>query len=394
MTMPQFGQVIDPIAVSAGSPSVANGWELIREITMPVDATEIDITELDGDSDELYLIICDFGNPSGIVSPVLGLRFNNDSASNYQRQIGAYNGASETEARNGGTSINLGFTIGFDGNSLLVGYIAPTTGNLRLTITEAGGKLFAEDINLSFVSARWSNTVDNVTSIQILDTTGGDLEAGSRLWLFRPAQEPSSPGSPSSSIPTLPTYGAPTANVIAAAGAAAVAASGGNGWELIKDITVAADATQVDITGLDGDEDEQYQMVVVIDNPDAVLASDMKLRFNGDSGANYNRQSSTWDGGGAPGANRATSQTEIDLAWSISATFRGIMSFMISASKGDGRWRTLQGHNYSGSAAPIGHTAFGEWENAVDNITELSLFSANADTIGAGSRIWLFRPSR
>lgn len=393
MTLPQFGQEINPIDAGSVVPAVVNGWELIADVTLPVDASQVEVTGLDGDADEMYLLICDVFNPSGVATPTGTLRFNNDSGDNYGRQVGSYAGGAETEARNFGTSLDIAFDVGFDGNSLLVGYIAPVTGNLRETITQVAGGFTTEDISMNFVSGRWDNTVDNVTSIQVLFSN--DIGAGSRLWLYRPSQEASSPASPAAATPSLPTYGLPVANVIPASGAAAVVAAIGDGWELIEDITVPADTTQVDITDLDGNADEQYQMVVIIDNPDAVLNCDMKLRFNGDSGANYNRQSSTWDGGGAPGANRVTGQTEMDLEWDINATVRGIMSFMISASQEDGRWRTLQGHNYSGSeAAPLGHTAFGEWENAVDNITQISLFSANADTIAAGSRIWLFRPSR
>ncbi len=164
----------------------------------------------------------------------------------------------------------------------------------------------------------------------------------------------------------------------------------GGAWEIIGDTVVAVDGTtQVDFTGLDGNTDEQYK-VFVSGLSDAGGAADIALRFNGDSGANYEQERVAADGALLT-SSRSTvtyhvlTESRINEKHSAEA--------FISAKVIGGNRRTISqggGTRTGGIALRI---VSSDWLNTTDNIISISVLTAGAGWI-AGTRITLMRVVR
>ncbi len=185
-------------------------------------------------------------------------------------------------------------------------------------------------------------------------------------------------------MPTPPSFGTPVVRSIEDAVAAGI-------WEIIADVETVDGATQIDVTGLDGNTDEQYFFAIHgTENGNGQI--DVDIRFNGDSGGNYQTQLAGGQGAGAF-AVRFTDAvgfkvTEADSGREFAAY--GWIGAKILPGNGV-RTITNNAEGGSGAAAIEAWTGAGFWDNEVDNITSLSIVGLNGGEFAAGCRFTLMK---
>jgi len=172
VTTPKISNgAVTPAKLSFGT------WEKIADITLTSAAAEIEVTGLDLNSDELYWIIAivKFTSSPG------GQDFfevNNDTtATNYYVE----------EMRAGGTNIAANnyndprIDEGVSGCTYAIYDILLAKGNIARIHT----RLIPIDHCIEY-SWRWTGTA-NITSVQIRNTSGNYLDAGTRIIVFKPS---------------------------------------------------------------------------------------------------------------------------------------------------------------------------------------------------------------
>ena len=161
-----------------------------------------------------------------------------------------------------------------------------------------------------------------------------------------------------------------------------------DGWELIKEVDVLVATTQVDLTGLDGDVDELYRLLVQILKVVASVGT-IKLRLNNDSGANYDEQLIEVSGLTHPGG-RSSGVTEMRLGGSTGIVTTINTDVILAVKSGAFRVAVAEYGGTEGPGISLDVQA-NDWTNTVDNITEMNIFTGVANDIGVGSRVLLFR---
>ena len=158
----------------------ARGLELIHNHYFSAAATSYTISGLDGDNDIQYYIsmflIWNSINPGGVL-----LRPNNDAGNNYPR-IWIY---ADGIAVGTGTDIPNGFWVAY-ANALNDIFICPmmclhaVSGQARPML----GFRHKQDLWFSFI-ARWTNTVNNITSLVFVASQANGIGIGSRITVWR-----------------------------------------------------------------------------------------------------------------------------------------------------------------------------------------------------------------
>lgn len=157
---------------------------------------------------------------------------------------------------------------------------------------------------------------------------------------------------------------------------APAAASGSGVWEVLETLTPSGVSTFT--TSAIGSSYTLIRLLGVIDLP---ASANLGMRFNGDTGNNYNwlhvRQQS-----GATVNSTFTNYAYAKLAISGSA---GIFAC------------DIQAHNYAAGSAKaylshiwgneIGNDGGGNWDNTADKITSITLYNAAAGNFGARTKI-------
>jgi len=159
--------------------------EKIFETTVTGSAvTSIDITGLEGDTDEQYMLDVsrvDDGNCAN-----LAVRFNGDTGSNYGYQL--LSGSDTTTVAARGATVYLLFgvsgTTGYlSGGNMLIhaksGYVRTVLCNYTQNVTGTTVD------TLRTLGQAWNNTGDEITSINILNSGAGDLGIGTSISLYR-----------------------------------------------------------------------------------------------------------------------------------------------------------------------------------------------------------------
>lgn len=184
MTLPTYGREIvrSPDLVAAGS----SGWELLQDIIVPVNTTQVDIT-VDGDTDLMYMIIAEIKTASA-GNRKFEMRMNNDSG------VGTYDHTGNTDTGNtatpGDNELDVVTISGILTSDISIAQIliAAASGFKRtanIFVSRAAG---AEDrIGSDIQNGAWLNTVDNLTQINFIASVANELAAGSRFRVFRPS---------------------------------------------------------------------------------------------------------------------------------------------------------------------------------------------------------------
>lgn len=157
----------------------------VKRIQVDSDVTEIDITGLNGDEDEIYILLGLIKNPGG--DGWIGFRYNNDSGENYVR-IDAW---IDSDGYHYGGPYDTGIDATF---APFIYLKAGEYGFSRVWIWAKSGTYrihFVDWINpirisRNFHHGYWKNTTDNITSLRIVRGTGTSvIGAGSIIWLLK-----------------------------------------------------------------------------------------------------------------------------------------------------------------------------------------------------------------
>lgn len=161
-------------------------------------------------------------------------------------------------------------------------------------------------------------------------------------------------------------------------------------WRLVSETDVGAATNQVDITGLNGDSDFEYQIRVKIIS--GANGGYYALQPNADStGANYNLKG--WSGN-AHNDNVVISTTALPVAgiycgYTNAVGQQSISENSVFSKTGNSRvFFTHRANAISTTAITdsIG-TTYTVWNNSANNITSFRLISQNINGIGVGSHI-------
>jgi hypothetical protein len=167
----------------------------------------------------------------------------------------------------------------------------------------------------------------------------------------------------------------------------------GNCWEKIYENILVSATTSITISGLDGNTDEEYKILVRPINGYNGNCG-YYIRPNNDSGANYGYQniyaSNTSVGGGRAGGNTGFLINAADSLNRIS-----LYNAILMAKSGYVRTLMLENVCSVNGTAILFNTFEGwSWNNTADNITSLVIIATQTDGLGIGSVIELWRKSK
>ena len=179
-----FNGYIDAVRITKGTALWTSNFTPPTTIDDYVSTSAITIFGLEGDTDEQYMLDCNFVNASGSTCDYQ-VRLNGDSGSNYgfQRLIG--NDSTIGASRSAPTGLNLAYSttgnICFGGFIIHAksGYVRTIIGHREVTIN---GTTVTE---VGAWGQSWNNTADEVTSITIFGSVADAISTGSTISLYR-----------------------------------------------------------------------------------------------------------------------------------------------------------------------------------------------------------------
>jgi hypothetical protein len=316
----------------AGTPAVSGGWKEVGRTTLGSAGSTIDVSSIP--DKRYYQVLLDFPR-SG--SSQNGMRFNNDSGSNYSRRY-TYNGASDTTAT---SETSFDFTgNGSSTNNFSVMYIANLAGKEKLIISNIheGGSTGAGNIgDRREQVSKWANTsnaLDQLTAI----VSANNYASGAELVVL--GYDPDD---------THTT----------------------NFWEELATATISS-AGELDTGSFTA---KKYLWIQYSCNS---TDGGFGFRFNSDTGTNYARRFSQ---------NGASDQTELSynmmrMIWSGANTYYGNM-FIINNSANE---KLVINHQAGITATGAGTSPYrwetaGKWANTSSQITSVQ-FLDHADASG------------
>jgi hypothetical protein len=156
--------------------------------------------------------------------------------------------------------------------------------------------------------------------------------------------------------------------------------------QLVHEKQFEANATDYDVTNLDGDVDMEYFIIVKIVNQSGGAAN-YSIRLNNDSGTNYGFNEIHGSGGSA-GSSEGTGQTALGIGKSSNDGRRSFFQGWMYAKSGDLRYLSgVHTRDINGDDIDEVRTEVGTWVNTTDKITSLRFHSDAANGLGIGTRI-------
>jgi hypothetical protein len=332
---------------------------------------------LNGDVDEEYRLVSRVVTATG--DGGINLTFNTDTGANYGIQ---YLRAIDTTASayrgvlNSFTIGNMGTTTG--PNCLSDVIIYAKSGYVRTAIRKSADYIATTTVNrINMWGCSWNNTADNITQIVLTADNANGLGVGTQLLLFKK---------------TLTGLAATTGlktgklNVIGNINCGVM--------QKIYDNTLAAAAQSVNITGLNGDVDTIYELIirnVIGANSTAPLISP-----NGDTnGSNYGGQRLRWQNTTVSAGRQVGNGGFYLLGYGTgSAGNLWMCSGLIFAKSGYLRTGIFEGFcDINGTTIDGGFLRGEVWTNTADNITSILIDSqvANGWGIGTHFELWCLK---
>ena len=155
----------------------------------------------------------------------------------------------------------------------------------------------------------------------------------------------------------------------------------GGAWQKIAEVELTTSATEISFTNLDGDADDVYMLCYKVYEAGGT-ATAIEIRFNNDTGTNYNWGSISQDETNVSGGSGSGDTfINVGVCEASQATTGLILIFAKSGAK-----RTAVGFS---SGYDRTRVAGGDWTNTSDNITTITVRIPSG--AGAGSKFILFK---
>jgi hypothetical protein len=358
----------------------SGGWQLIEDKLFSTAATSHTFSGLDGDTDQEYRLVSRIVNGHTPESIGVYLRPNNDTGTNYGWQ---YLCGKSTIASANRYTTEVGLLLflygitALNSSSLSDTILYAQSGSVRTAITKV-----AEDISGTTVSdvlslgTSWNNTLDNITSLTVTASQTDGLGVGTHLFLFK-----------KNLLGTEASSGIRTGDLNIQG------AINTGEFQKIYQNTLATAATSVTISGLDGDTDVLYELRMRLVNG-YNGASTQGISINTDTANNYGYQylyaiSTTTT------SVRNTSAAGLFLFGAAGALNEKSLSKILLYAK-SGYIRAGINELTSGIATTTINMALlsgVDWNNTADNITSLTVVSAQSLGLGIGTviELWALR---
>jgi hypothetical protein len=162
-------------------------------------------------------------------------------------------------------------------------------------------------------------------------------------------------------------------------------------WERIFDTTLVAAATSVTISGLHGDTDEEYELEARIVNGYNGAASYL-VRCNNDTGSNYGSQNLAGENSTVSASRDSGALTSWFFGYGSALNNLNQSEMLISAKSGYVR-TAINEHTDSIVTTTVGRMYLRgqSWNNTADEITSLVVLANQANGLGVGTQITLWR---
>jgi len=165
----------------------------------------------------------------------------------------------------------------------------------------------------------------------------------------------------------------------------------GGRWELVEEVTITEGTDSYTFSGLDGDSDEEYLLVFRI-RSQVGSTNIYRLRFNGDSGGNYDWQRQRTHGS-AVDASSLHGSSFIEIAIQADAGCFIVFGEAHIFAK-SGYARPVRCHSQCDDSPEADTYLYyfgGHWRNTTDNITSISIESANPNGLGPDTILRLYK---
>jgi len=154
-------------------------WEKVAEVTVSAATAQVNLTGLDGDNDQVYMLFIRAKNADGANNNALYVRLNNDSGTNYNRRWLRTDGSNVNVRADTGVNSPFIGTMPAGGIAFCTVFIFATSGQKRMIISLENGQ------QSGICTVEWTNTADNVTQLNIVGGGTNSIDAGTKIILFR-----------------------------------------------------------------------------------------------------------------------------------------------------------------------------------------------------------------
>jgi len=146
-------------------------------------------------------------------------------------------------------------------------------------------------------------------------------------------------------------------------------------WELVESGTYSAESFSITVSCNDGDVNDEWKVVI----KDAKTA-EVQLRYNGDSGNNYDYGVVYHDGSTPMAAVSVADRSRILLAAGARDGLCSISNLFLKNTGYKRVMTSIESFYNSGNADYTGLTLYGQWDNMVDKITFFEVYSGGTFT--------------
>ena len=343
-------------------------WQVAHDSGTDIDGdSSYTITGLDGNADIEYRLITYYVQS---IDSLLTLTFNSDTGANYGTQyIFGTNTTPSSLRYTGHPNLRVNQSVSGSSGTICFGdtHIFAKSGEIRTALNINAGSISGTTVpRITKNGFVWNNSADNITQM-VLAASSGTMLSGTRLILLKKVHNDGM------------KTGTLTPNKIKGA------------WERIYDSTLSSAATSVTISDLEGDTDCLYRLVTRGISGYAGSAF-IQIQPNADATtSNYGYQSLRGDSTTASAA-RATTYDGILCGYSTAITRLFFSDVLLYAKSGYERTALSNiVNNITGTTVLQINLTGGVWDNTADEITSLRLISSQADGLGIGTHLELYR---
>jgi len=326
-----------------------------------------DITGLAGDTDQEYRLIARFVSNGSSVD--YRLTMNNTGSGNYGWQlIRGYDSSYQASRATAQDSISLiGSALESGEIEMADVHFFVTSGLIKTANALIAGAIAGTTVDEIKQKSFVFNSTSEVTSIKIACGAANGIGVGTRFILLKKVH--ASDGM---------KLGAARPNQLE------------NAWERIYSKTLTAAATSLVISNLEGDTDCVYRLVLKQVNGYAGVAS-VLVSLNSDTGVNYGFQM-LYGQNTTVGASRNNNLTGIGVSYTNGISELCLSDSLIYAKSGYERTALISKNvDVNGTAITQIELRGESWNNTTDEVTSLLLTATNANGLGIGTTIELYR---